>query len=229
MKSKVIAFSVLVILILIFVVFKIVSLKTGGVVGEITDPVSTTTGVIVTSTTTTTTTLPTQKKGVHFGEVFAQNGISVKPIELIGDSRCANGLTCIWAGTVSVKVEVVESGEKRTEIIDLENSIQLKNYTLSLSKVSPYPEKDGKIPLANYLFEFSISKNAPPSVGGVKDQCFVGGCSGQICSDQKDVISNCMWTESYACYATAKCERQQNGQCGWTETSQLKMCLENAK
>ncbi len=135
----------------------------------------------------------------------------------------------MWAGTVSVKVEITEASSKTSEIIDLENPIQLKNYTLSLVKVTPYPQKDGKIPLSNYVFEFSISKNTPPPVVGEKDQCFVGGCSGQICSDQKGAISNCMWTESYACYATAKCERQRDGKCGWTETSQLKMCLEDAR
>lgn len=229
MKSKIIAFSSLVILILIFAVFKIVSLKTAGVTVDLPAPVSTTTGVVITSTTTTTTTLPTQKAGVHFGETFVQSGVSVKPIELIGDSRCANGLTCVWAGTVSIKVDIVDAGEKKTEIIDFENPIKLKNYTLSISKVTPYPQKDGKIPLSSYVFEFSLSKNTAPPVVGGGAQCFVGGCSGQICSDRKDVVSNCMWTESYACYATAKCERQQNGQCGWTETSELKMCLENAK
>ncbi len=227
MKSKIIAFSVLVFLLVIFVVFKIVTPNKVDVKVDENNNISTTT-VQTISTTTITTKPTTQKTGVHFGEVFVQNGISVKPIELISDSRCAGGLTCVWAGTVSVKVEIVEAGEKKTEIVELNSPIKLKNYVLSLAKVAPYPQKDGKIALANYVFDFAISKDVPlPS--GTKDQCFVGGCSGQICSDQKDVISNCMWTESYACYATAKCERQQNGQCGWTETSELKMCLENAK
>src|SRR5690606_11183100 len=31
-------------------------------------------------------------------------------------------------------------------------------------------------------------------------QCYVGGCSGQICSDQEGVISTCEWREEYACY-----------------------------
>jgi eight-cysteine-cluster-containing protein len=57
--------------------------------------------------------------------------------------------------------------------------------------------------------------------------CFVGGCSGQICSDRQDIASTCEFREEYACYKTAKCERQAGGQCGWTETSELKMCLNN--
>ena len=57
--------------------------------------------------------------------------------------------------------------------------------------------------------------------------CKPTGCSGQICSDQ-DVITTCEYREEYACYKTAKCERQSNGQCGWTQTPELQGCLKNA-
>lgn len=55
--------------------------------------------------------------------------------------------------------------------------------------------------------------------------CFVGGCSGQICSDDEGVISTCEWREEYACYQTATCERQVDGACGWTATPELEACL----
>jgi hypothetical protein len=58
-------------------------------------------------------------------------------------------------------------------------------------------------------------------------QCFVGGCSGQICSDQEGVISTCEWQPQYACYHDAKCEVQTDGNCGWTQTSELQACLAN--
>lgn len=57
--------------------------------------------------------------------------------------------------------------------------------------------------------------------------CFVGGCSGQICSDREGVISTCEWREEYACYQSAACERQADGQCGWTQTPELNACLGN--
>lgn len=61
-----------------------------------------------------------------------------------------------------------------------------------------------------------------------KGRCYVGGCSGQICSDQVGMVSTCEYRESYACYKTAKCERQTNGSCGWTETPTLTQCLRSA-
>jgi hypothetical protein len=59
----------------------------------------------------------------------------------------------------------------------------------------------------------------------VKGACYIGGCSGQICSDQEGVASDCMYREEYACYKTATCERQKDGECGWTETAELSACL----
>lgn len=56
-------------------------------------------------------------------------------------------------------------------------------------------------------------------------ECFVGGCSGQICSENEGVISTCEFRPEYACYQTATCERQAGGECGWTETPELDACL----
>ena len=61
----------------------------------------------------------------------------------------------------------------------------------------------------------------------VDQTCYVGGCSGQVCSDQEGVITTCEWRDEYACYQTATCERQADGQCGWTQTPELLACLGN--
>lgn len=56
-------------------------------------------------------------------------------------------------------------------------------------------------------------------------QCYVGGCSSQICSDQEGLVSTCEWKDEYACYQNATCERQPDGHCGWTPTDELNACL----
>lgn len=58
--------------------------------------------------------------------------------------------------------------------------------------------------------------------------CFVSGCSSQLCTDDPNIASTCEYREEYACYRTATCERQADGQCGWTETEELRMCLNAA-
>jgi hypothetical protein len=61
--------------------------------------------------------------------------------------------------------------------------------------------------------------------------CYVGGCSGQLCGDVsiKDVATTCEWRSTYACYqdSITVCERQPDGQCGWTPTKELESCLLN--
>ncbi|MBA3463061.1 MAG: hypothetical protein H0T46_24100 [Deltaproteobacteria bacterium] len=59
--------------------------------------------------------------------------------------------------------------------------------------------------------------------------CHVGGCSGEICSDQEGVSSICIFRPEFACYqdSDARCERQPSGDCGWTPTPELNSCLGN--
>lgn len=54
--------------------------------------------------------------------------------------------------------------------------------------------------------------------------CRPTGCSGQVCADE-EVMTTCEYREEYACYQSARCERQANGGCGWTETPELQQCL----
>lgn len=82
-----------------------------------------------------------------------------------------------------------------------------------------YPEQcrtpDGK----TFTRQIPLQENPAPT-------CFIGGCSNQICSDQPGVVSTCEYKEEYACYTTARCERQTDGQCGWTQTTELTSCLQ---
>ncbi|MBP9763066.1 hypothetical protein KBD34_05660 [Patescibacteria group bacterium] len=68
--------------------------------------------------------------------------------------------------------------------------------------------------------------STPPS----KRACATGGCSGQLCIDAEkaaNAVSTCEFRAEYACYRTARCERQATGECGWTQTPALETCLEN--
>lgn len=54
--------------------------------------------------------------------------------------------------------------------------------------------------------------------------CFKTGCSKQVCADE-EVMTTCEYRAEYACYKKARCERQTNGQCGFTDTPELRTCL----
>jgi hypothetical protein len=66
--------------------------------------------------------------------------------------------------------------------------------------------------------------DAPPrarTAGG----CFVGGCAAEVCSNRGDVVTPCLWRDAYVCFRDAVCERQTDGECGWTQSAELRTCL----
>ena len=61
-----------------------------------------------------------------------------------------------------------------------------------------------------------------------RDGCFIGGCGNQLCSDQPGDVSSCVSRDEDICYQTAVCEKQESGQCGWTQSSDIQSCLQSA-
>lgn len=60
--------------------------------------------------------------------------------------------------------------------------------------------------------------------------CVIGGCSNELCvAEGEDVASPCIWTEEFACYEGAICEKQDDGKCGWTQTAELTTCIDQAR
>lgn len=62
--------------------------------------------------------------------------------------------------------------------------------------------------------------SASPAKGG----CIITGCSSQVCADE-EVITTCELRPEYQCYGYGVCERQTDGECGWSETDALRECL----
>ena len=61
-------------------------------------------------------------------------------------------------------------------------------------------------------------------------ECVKKGCSNQLCVDEDGPgFSNCEWLEWYSCLSLTKCERQANGQCGWSENQAYLDCLKGKK
>ncbi len=78
--------------------------------------------------------------------------------------------------------------------------------------------------------EMVETPSAPPTHETGSSDCVPAGCSGVICADANEaatIVSTCEYRADYACYTTAKCERQTTGKCGWTQTAELTTCLKN--
>lgn len=66
---------------------------------------------------------------------------------------------------------------------------------------------------------------APPPA----KKCFVGGCSGQICSDRPDVVTTCEWAPSYRCVSLSECGPfGPGGACAWKASDPYTRCVRSA-
>lgn len=86
------------------------------------------------------------------GETVVLKGVSVKFMEVVEDSRCPEGVNCIWAGRAIVKVQVISNGksEEKTLIFGETRPGEEKNTNLFTSKefvingltLNPYPTSE---------------------------------------------------------------------------------------
>lgn len=161
---------------------------------------------------------------LKYDETGRVGAISITPLEIVEDSRCPINAMCVWQGTVRVSVRLSSSAGVTTETLTINTPFQVASQSVTLTAVTPYPNTTAKYSKDTYRFTFEVGKKVGTTPVG---KCYVGGCSGQICSENPDAVSTCEYRSEYACYQKATCERQASGQCGWTMTSELKACLAN--
>ncbi|KAJ3083143.1 hypothetical protein HK102_001229 [Quaeritorhiza haematococci] len=64
-------------------------------------------------------------------------------------------------------------------------------------------------------------------------QCVKAGCNGELCVDAETASTInpgiCIWQPEFECFKSAACEVQTNGDCGFTQTSELNRCIADVK
>lgn len=68
------------------------------------------------------------------------DGLRVRPIEVLEDSRCPQNARCVWAGRLRLRVNVEGVGER--EITDDAEGVQTPRGNFTLVAVSPGPWTD---------------------------------------------------------------------------------------
>jgi hypothetical protein len=89
--------------------------------------------------------------------------LKIKFVQVVGDSRCATGVECIWQGEVSCKLQITYHKALFTKVITQpgltgEPAItDFADYQLQFD-VLPYPEKGEQIQTRDYRLEMVITK-----------------------------------------------------------------------
>lgn len=191
---------------------------------EIIPPVGTTTSRVVNDKPTTPPETPDKIVAtLKLNEKRTIGGTTIEVSKVLEDSRCAKDVQCVWAGQVRIEVKLNTPSGNSTTTLMPGKFVTTETLKITLEDVTPYPISTRRTEDSEYRFRLLIEKHDPGNVSAGK--CFVGGCSGQICSGEEGMASTCEYRESYACYQTARCERQTSGECGWTQTPELKTCL----
>lgn len=78
---------------------------------------------------------------------------------LIEDSRCPKGMTCVWAGTVLIKVSFHEGSNIHPFKIFLGKDTTINGYKIIFTDLTPYPDMDKPVPQPeNIRATFSINR-----------------------------------------------------------------------
>ena len=93
-------------------------------------------------------------------------GLTLKFVRVVGDSRCPEGVECFWQGEVSCEVSVTYSGSSYQMVLTqpgltsepASKTFQQFRFTFS---VDPYPQKGKKIDSSDYRLNLTVEKIEP--------------------------------------------------------------------
>ena len=85
------------------------------------------------------------------------NGIRIRPLQVVEDSRCPANVQCVWAGRLIVRARM--NGQGWTQIRDFELGVfqAVDRYRITLVAAEPQKTSPGKIDPQVYRFTFSAS------------------------------------------------------------------------
>ncbi|MCF2513928.1 hypothetical protein LVY65_02445 [Sphingomonas sp. G124] len=90
------------------------------------------------------------------GQTAYANGLHVRPISVVEDSRCPTDVTCVWAGRLVVRSEVSGGSWHRTLELELGKSQQVADGALTLVAAVPAKVAGTQTDPRAYRFTFDF-------------------------------------------------------------------------
>lgn len=116
-------------------------------------------------------TAETPKIGVKIpkGETVVLKGVAVKFMEVVEDSRCPEGVNCIWAGRAIVKAKVTANGKSEEKLLTFgevrpgeeknTNLYSSASFAINGLSLKPYPTAESAGHIDNYVLLVCEEKN----------------------------------------------------------------------
>ena len=91
-----------------------------------------------------------------FGELARAGELTVRPLELLEDSRCPALVRCVWAGQVRIRAEIIAATGSEVRELTLGKPVQVFGGNLRLVQAEPPKVAPGDIDRAKYWFAFEF-------------------------------------------------------------------------
>lgn len=90
------------------------------------------------------------------GQIATGNGLRVRPIKVIEDSRCPATVRCVWEGKLKVRARMYGPGW--TQIRDFESGVPqaVDHYRITLIAAEPQKQTGAEIDPRAYRFTFDF-------------------------------------------------------------------------
>ena len=90
------------------------------------------------------------------GEVGLVDGLRVRPLAVVEDSRCPINAVCVWAGRLVVRAEVSGGNWRETRDFELRKPQPIADGQMTLVEASPSKLADQLIYPRDYRFTFAF-------------------------------------------------------------------------
>ena len=105
------------------------------------------------------TTVPPANAGptAGLGQVAVVDGLRIRPIETIEDSRCPALVRCVWAGKLIVRARMTGPGWTQIRDFELGVAQAVDQFRVTLTSAEPQKAAPGEIDPRAYRFTFAVS------------------------------------------------------------------------
>lgn len=92
----------------------------------------------------------------RIGQIAYTNGLRVRPIAVVEDSRCPIDVECVWAGRLIVRVVVNGGSWRQQRDLELGKPQHIADGALTLVSATPQKKAGAKIGPRAYRFTFDF-------------------------------------------------------------------------
>ncbi|NGP89939.1 hypothetical protein [Fodinibius halophilus] len=97
---------------------------------------------------------------IEYGQeiTIPEEGITLRFNDVLTDSRCPQGVSCIWLGNAEIVIELNDTKANLNTLLE-PNQVRFSEYKVQFLSLKPYPKHDVELENKDYFAKLLISKN----------------------------------------------------------------------